>query len=314
MRRSPAEVYAIALDGGRLFMLREDGRRLPAPVGSWLGPPGRADERVLKRAVGPVLDVGCGPGRHVLALARRGIKALGVDIAPAAVRHARGRGAEVMLGSVFAPVPGAGRWRTALLLDGNIGIGGKPLALLARLRTLLAPGGQILCELDPPGSVTGCELIALEDGRGTRSTWFGWAHVSLDGLAPLARAARLDLQDVWAEESRWFAALEVAGVPRRHQIVPKSSSTTSAWTASHRSTAGSRCADSEEAAAAQARGTNGSQIRSVSAFVNPSPAAATTVTTSATAAGSRRLSERRTRAAIGGPSINPQATGDPNTQ
>ena len=41
-----------------------------------------ADEAVLDRAQAPVLDVGCGPGRHVLALARRGHLALGVDIAP----------------------------------------------------------------------------------------------------------------------------------------------------------------------------------------------------------------------------------------
>ena len=60
--------------------------------------------------------------------------ALGLDLSPVAVRLARARGAEAILRSVFADVPGAGRWRTALLLDGNIGIGGAPVPLLERAR------------------------------------------------------------------------------------------------------------------------------------------------------------------------------------
>ena len=35
-----------------------------------------------------VLDVGCGPGRHALALARRGIEVVGVDLSPEFVRLA----------------------------------------------------------------------------------------------------------------------------------------------------------------------------------------------------------------------------------
>src|SRR5436853_1953018 len=38
---------------------------------------------------GPVLDVGCGTGEHVLYLARRGHDAWGVDSAPLAIEKAR---------------------------------------------------------------------------------------------------------------------------------------------------------------------------------------------------------------------------------
>src|SRR6266550_1823142 len=38
-----------------------------------------------------VLDVGCGPGRHALALARRGIDVVGVDIAQRFIDIARER-------------------------------------------------------------------------------------------------------------------------------------------------------------------------------------------------------------------------------
>ncbi len=52
------------------FVLRTAGGRVAAlPVPRWLGVPAPEEEAVLDRAVAPVLDVGCGPGRHVLALA-----------------------------------------------------------------------------------------------------------------------------------------------------------------------------------------------------------------------------------------------------
>jgi SAM-dependent methyltransferase len=67
----------------------------------------------------PVLDIGCGPGRHVHALARRGVLALGVDVSAGALALARARGAAVFEASIFAEVPHPGQWASALLLDGN---------------------------------------------------------------------------------------------------------------------------------------------------------------------------------------------------
>jgi hypothetical protein len=108
---------------------------------------------------------------------------------------------------VFAAVPGAGRWRTALVLDGNIGIGGRPRALLDRLRALLTSDGAVLCELDPPGSATRSELIALEDAGGVRSAWFGWARVSVDGIDAVASQAAMTVREIWEQEGRWFASM-----------------------------------------------------------------------------------------------------------
>jgi SAM-dependent methyltransferase len=207
MTPAPAELYGTALSQGQLYVRTEDGTCRNLPLEQWLGPLGPADAGVLERATGPVLDVGCGPGRHILALARRGVLALGVDVTPAAVRYARSRGAAVVLGSVFAPVPGAGHWRTALLLDGNIGIGGRPVALLRRLSSLLQADGTLLCELDPPGSPTRSELIALEDHAGTRSAWFPWARVSVDAVEAVAGQAGLRADAIWRRDGRWFGQL-----------------------------------------------------------------------------------------------------------
>ena len=207
---SPAEVFERALEQGLVYVRSESGERVALPIHRWLGPLGPVDARVLDRAAGPVLDVGCGPGRHVLALSRRGVLAVGVDIAPAAIGRARDRGAAVILGSIFDPVPSPERWRTALLLDGNIGIGGRPVALLRRLGELLSPRGEILCELDPPGTASRCELIALEDREGARSRWFAWARVSVDEVGVICSRSRFTAIETWGDEGRWFARLALA--------------------------------------------------------------------------------------------------------
>ncbi|HEY5243171.1 MAG TPA: class I SAM-dependent methyltransferase, partial [Polyangiaceae bacterium] len=70
-----------------------DGTVMPLEVDRYLGPADATDERLLDDVHGPVLDVGCGPGRHLHALATRGVFALGVDLSPVAVDLARGGGA-----------------------------------------------------------------------------------------------------------------------------------------------------------------------------------------------------------------------------
>src|SRR5262245_1213642 len=44
---------------------------------------------------GPVLDLGCGTGDLALALARRGLTVLGIDLAEAAIHQARAKAAAV---------------------------------------------------------------------------------------------------------------------------------------------------------------------------------------------------------------------------
>jgi SAM-dependent methyltransferase len=184
-----------------------DGRTQKLPLGRWLAPVDAADRAVLGRAVAPVLDIGCGPGRHLAALAAAGHEGLGLDLSPVAVRLARARGAEAILRSVFADVPRAGTWRTALLLDGNIGIGGAPGALLARARALVAPGGAILVETGPPDAPVRRVRVRLETA-GAISPWFGWATVGARSLRPIARRAGLEPRTAFSAAGRWFVALE----------------------------------------------------------------------------------------------------------
>lgn len=200
------EVYGSSLDGSDsqpLLVRYADGRVRRLPVDLWTATEAPGDAGLLARCTGATLDVGCGPGRLVVALGSRGLPALGVDIAPAAVGLARSRGALVLARSIFAEVPGRGRWGTALLADGNVGIGGDPVGLLRRLRDLLSEDGQVLVEVDPPGCSSGPVDVCIEHA-GVASAWFSWAHLSIDHADAVVEAAGLKVLETWQDAGRWF--------------------------------------------------------------------------------------------------------------
>jgi SAM-dependent methyltransferase len=208
MTASPLRIYGDGLTRreSAITIRLSDGSDMALAVDRWLAPADDTDRRLLRGVRGPVLDVGCGPGRHLHALARRGVFALGVDLSPIAVGLARDRGAHAIVGSIFDEVPGAGSWRTALLLDGNIGIGGEPQRLLSRLHSLLSPGGKLLVELDPPGTRTARLLARLEVGDAA-SAWFGWGRVAYPDIERIAGLAGFGVLDGHDRNGRWFASL-----------------------------------------------------------------------------------------------------------
>lgn len=199
--------YSGALWSGGALRVRDGaGGRIPFDVTRWLAVADRADESMLDRCAGPTLDVGCGPGRLVAALTARGVPALGIDVATAAVALARSCGALVLRRSVFDRLPGAGRWTVAMLADGNIGIGGDPAALLARLRELLAPDGLALVEVDP-AEVEEHFTAGIEGPDGRVIEEFPWVRVGADALVRLARPLGYVPVESWACQGRRFVSL-----------------------------------------------------------------------------------------------------------
>lgn len=192
----PGAVFDAALAGRSHRLVRHDGVVLPLAVQRWHDDADTDDGWLLDRCAGPTLDLGCGPGRLVVALADRGVSALGVDVSVQAVQRCLERGAAVLHRDAFERLPGEGRWQHVVLADGNIGIGGDPVSLLRRCRALLADGGTILLELEP-GAGLWCGVAYLEcldepalDTR-TETPWFPWAVLGPHAVDDVAAEAGL---------------------------------------------------------------------------------------------------------------------------
>src|SRR5271154_7146081 len=73
------------LVGSPLLTLRarirfHEGACRDLDIERWLAEADDVDHRLLERVQGPVIDIGCGPGRHVEALTTRQVDALGIDL------------------------------------------------------------------------------------------------------------------------------------------------------------------------------------------------------------------------------------------
>jgi SAM-dependent methyltransferase len=201
------ELYEHALDGERCWVRHDDGSVHRLPVQNWLGGTGadaHFDEAVVDMCAGPTIDLGCGPGRLVASLVRRGIPALGIDLSPAAIVLAHRSGAPALRRNVFDPLPGTGHWHTVLLADGNVGLGGDPRRVLCRAAELLHQGGRCVAEFDSTATGVNADWLRLETRRSI-GPWFRWASVGIDCAAALAQEVGLAVADV-----RWIGGRVVA--------------------------------------------------------------------------------------------------------
>jgi SAM-dependent methyltransferase len=213
---SPLDIYgedllsAYAGRSAQTWLRDDDGGTVLLDLPRWVEPVDAADETLLDHCAAPTLDLGCGPGRLTRALVARRVDCLGVDVAPVAVALARSGGMPVLHASAFDEVLDDTRWATVLLADGNIGIGGDPVALLRRCRDLLTPSGQVLVEVEPPSAPTRTARVRIESTSGRTSRWFTWSHVSASDIDEVAAAAGLATDRAWHRAGRWFVLLQRA--------------------------------------------------------------------------------------------------------
>ena len=200
-------VFTHALRGNPCVVVGLGDHPEKLPVGDWIRDADEVDLALLDHCDGPTLDIGCGPGRLAAALAEQGRVVLGIDVVHEAVGQTRERGVPALHRDVFQHLPGEGRWSTALLADGNVGIGGDPVALLRRTRELIDPRGRIVVEIAGPGTPHRALWAVLECG-GARSRPFRWAVLGVDDIDEVARDCGLAVADVHSFGDRWCAVLQ----------------------------------------------------------------------------------------------------------
>jgi SAM-dependent methyltransferase len=199
-------VFSAALRGEPCHVVGPDSRLRRLPSDTWRQAAGAGDRVVLGHCIGATLDIGCGPGRMVQHLAAQGGCVLGIDVVPEAVTLTRERGGSALLRDVFDPLPAEGRWDTALLADGNIGIGGDPVRLLRRVHNLLSAPGRTVVDLGRPGVGVLTASLHLVCGE-RRSSPFPWSFVGVDAVRAIAAAAAFMVEELHEYDGRWFAVL-----------------------------------------------------------------------------------------------------------
>lgn len=160
------------------------------------------ERKALEMARGKTLDVGAGAGCHSLVLQERLADVTAIDISPMAAETMRRRGVRNVMELDFFDMKG--QFDTILMLMNGIGIVGTigRLPMFFRhLDTILAPGGQLLCDssdisyvfTDEDGTPhypdTGRyygELQYRMQYRDTRGEPFGWLYVDADTLKRIA--------------------------------------------------------------------------------------------------------------------------------
>lgn len=198
--------------GGTLTLYSIDDAAPPIPIDAerFTAPADAADSMALQRAAGPVLDVGCGPGRMVRAAISSGLFALGIDVSPDAVSMAHASGIPVLHHDVNDPLPLEGLWGTVLLIDGNIGIGGDPAGLLLRSRQLVQPQGRIIVEVSTHPEDDRVFRAEVRDCFGRASDAFPWAVLGEKPLGRIASGLGLRVAESWSADDRRFALLSAA--------------------------------------------------------------------------------------------------------
>jgi len=138
-------------------------------------------DAVMSRRPASVLDVGCGEGWLVRALAARGVdRIIGVDVVPALIDQARAAGRGEFRVASYEEIARGELQVTVDLAVANFALIGKEAvdALIKATPTLLRPGGALVVQTLHP--VVACGELPYEDGWRAGS----WAGFSDDFTDP----------------------------------------------------------------------------------------------------------------------------------
>jgi len=178
--------------------------------------------KALELCRGDVLDVGAGAGVHCTILQNKGINVFAIEASAGATTHLKNMNipAENILFANFKPNR---KFDTILMLWNGIGIAGtlgQLKATLLHAKSLLKPGGQILCDSTDSRHIYESNALLLnlnEEYYGnfrarysykkTVGDWFNWLFIDYDKLQSIATDIGYSCKHVSEHEHRFLAQL-----------------------------------------------------------------------------------------------------------
>jgi SAM-dependent methyltransferase len=214
-----------------LVLEREDGPFSEVPIADFFRGPNEwsvIDIEVLERCRGKVLDVGAGAGLQALWLQERGYVVTAIDVSAAAVDIMRRAGLSDARAIDVWDLE-AEAFDTIALLGRNLGIAGDRAGLhrlLAHLKSLLVPGGQILVtSLDvtsgqqashAPSERAAGEVRLRERFAGQVGPWVDWLYADPQSLAAAADKNGLDSETLlMLPDGNYAARLTISETPNK---------------------------------------------------------------------------------------------------
>ena len=182
--------------------------------------------KALELCRGDVLDVGAGAGIHCLELQKKGLNVFAIEASLGATKHLRNCNIPVehVLFENFDP---NSKYDTILMLMNGIGIAGtlgQLKATLLHAKTLLKPGGQLICDSsdirylyeDDDGALW-MNLNAEYYGnfrfqmhyKKTSGPWFDWLYIDYDSLHIIANKAGFSCKKVSEQDHHFLAQLSI---------------------------------------------------------------------------------------------------------
>ncbi len=182
-----------------------------------------------KQAVGLVLDIGCGAGRHAIPLQQAGCEVVGLDTSGGAIEVARDRGVRAIQGSISDIPATVGVFSTILLGGNNLGLLDDPdraKGILNRLAEIVTPQARLIGSgIDPyatdnpthrayhawnrsRGRPAGLIRMRVRDGA-LATDWFDYSCHALDELAEIVSGTRWILRSVHQDGGSYCVRLDL---------------------------------------------------------------------------------------------------------
>jgi SAM-dependent methyltransferase len=187
------------------------------------------EQEGIEHAIGRVLDIGCGAGRHSLHLQRNGLDVTGIDSSPGAIKVCKLRGLKK---AKHLPISGigalrAGSFDTILMLGNNFGLFGgarQAARILKKVHRITSPNALIIASSANPYRIKDPDHLAyhkLNKKRGrmpgqlrlrvrfakTIGPWFDYLLVSPDEMKNILKGTGWSVNRLLCSDGPRYVAI-----------------------------------------------------------------------------------------------------------